>query len=131
MAKVLGNQQAQPKIDLSQAKDMNCKHCKNPYFIQAVMLKKISRFVTGTANDAVLPVDVLLCGNCGKPFEELLPKEFRKYDRLTPDQEENLKDKIFSNIEESNQNSKIGHDMGGSYNPTQTANTGSINYSII
>jgi 5-methylcytosine-specific restriction endonuclease McrA len=88
MAKVLGNQQAQPKIDLSQAKDMNCIHCNNSYFIQAVMVKKISRFVTGTANDAVLPVDVLLCGNCGKPFEELLPKEFRKHTKPTEEQEQ-------------------------------------------
>jgi transcription elongation factor Elf1 len=87
MAKVLGNQQ-QPKIDLSQAKDMNCIHCNNQYFIQAVMVKKISRFVTGTTNDAVLPVDVLLCGNCGKPFEELLPKEFRKYTQPEGDEKQ-------------------------------------------
>ena len=78
MAQVLGNQQAQPKIDLSQAKDMNCSKCNNQYFIQAVMVKKISRFVTGTTNDAILPIDVFLCGNCGQPMEELLPKEFRK-----------------------------------------------------
>jgi hypothetical protein len=90
MAKIVGNglptqgAGAQPKIDLSQAKDMNCIHCDNPYFIQAVMVKKISRFVTGTPNDAVLPVDVLLCGNCGQPLEDLLPKEFRKTPQVTP-----------------------------------------------
>jgi hypothetical protein len=78
MAQVLGNQQQAPKIDVSQAKDMNCSNCNNPYFIQAVMVKKISRFVTGTTNDAVLPIDVFLCGNCGQPLDELLPKEFRK-----------------------------------------------------
>ena len=86
MAQVLGNQQQQPKIDLSQAKDMNCPKCNNPYFIQAVMVKKISRFVTGTTNDAVLPIDVFLCGNCGQVMEELLPKEFRK--NSEPAQEE-------------------------------------------
>lgn len=101
MAKVLGNQQAQPKIDLSQAKDMNCIHCNNPYFIQAVMVKKISRFVTGTANDAVLPVDVLLCGNCGKPFEELLPKEFRKNQQPTPAQQEQMRQEFPANVEGS------------------------------
>lgn len=101
MAKVLGNQQAQPKIDLSQAKDMNCIHCNNQYFIQAVMVKKISRFVTGTANDAVLPVDVLLCGNCGKPFEELLPKEFRKHTTPSPEQEQKLREQLPANVEGS------------------------------
>ena len=88
MAQVLGNQKPQPKIDASQAKDMNCPHCNNPYFIQAVMVKKISRFVTGTTNDAVLPIDVFLCGNCGQPLEELLPKEFRKNQQPTPEKQE-------------------------------------------
>lgn len=67
-----------PKIDLSNARDMNCGSCNYPYFVQAVMVKRISKIVTGTPNDVVIPVDVLLCGNCGKPMEELLPKEFRK-----------------------------------------------------
>ena len=81
MAKILGNEGGipqQPRVDLSQAQDMNCPHCNYPYFIQAVMMKKISRFVANTAKDAVLPVDVLLCGNCGKPMDELLPAELRR-----------------------------------------------------
>jgi hypothetical protein len=81
MAQILGNQPGvpqQPRVDLSQAQDMNCPHCNYPYFIQAVMMKKISRFVANTAKDAVLPVDVLLCGNCGKPMDELLPAELRR-----------------------------------------------------
>ena len=90
MAKILNEQQQQQlqsRVDLSQAKDMNCIHCGGEYFINAVMVKKISRFVTGTANDAVLPVDVLLCGNCGKPLEELLPKEFRKHTQPSQEQQ--------------------------------------------
>lgn len=81
MAQILGNQPGvpqQPRVDLSQAQDMNCPHCNYPYFIQAVMIKRISRFVANTAKDAVLPVDVLLCGNCGKPMDELLPAELRR-----------------------------------------------------
>jgi DNA-directed RNA polymerase subunit RPC12/RpoP len=88
MAQILGNQPGvpqQPRVDLSQAQDMNCPHCNYPYFIQAVMMKKISRFVANTAKDAVLPVDVLLCGNCGKPLDELLPAELR---RQAPQQHE-------------------------------------------
>lgn len=90
MAQILGNQQApQPKVDLSQAQDMNCPDCNYPYFIQAVMVKKISRFVANTSKDAVLPVDVLLCGNCGKALDELLPAELR---RKTPQQTDSSKD---------------------------------------
>jgi hypothetical protein len=42
------------------------------------MVKKFSKFVTGTQNDAVIPVDILLCGNCGKPVDELIPHQLRK-----------------------------------------------------
>jgi hypothetical protein len=99
MAQILGGQQPQqPKIDLSQAQDLNCVHCGGEYFISAVMVKKISKFVTGTANDAVLPVDVLLCGNCGKPLEDLLPKEFRKHTTSSEPQSEQEEPKQESSL---------------------------------
>jgi hypothetical protein len=101
MATVLGNQAGQPKLDLSQAKDLNCIHCNYPYFIQAVMVKKFSRFITNTPNDAVIPVDVLLCGNCGKPMEDLLPKEFRKHTHPSPEQQEQMREQFPANVEGS------------------------------
>jgi len=104
MAQVLGNQKAAPKIDLSQAKDMNCPHCNNQYFIQAVMVKKISRFVTGTTQDAVLPIDVFLCGNCGQVLEDLLPREFRKNNQ---DQTEESKPSSQENTEQTPPKSNI------------------------
>lgn len=79
MAQILGNQQPQqPKLDWSQAQDFTCSHCGGEYFINAVMVKKFSKFVTGTSNDAVVPVDILLCGSCGKPVDELIPHQLRK-----------------------------------------------------
>ena len=79
MAQILGNQQPQqPKLDWSQAQDFTCSHCGGEYFINAVMVKKFSKFVTGTSNDAVVPVDILLCGSCGKPVDELIPQQLRK-----------------------------------------------------
>ena len=79
MAQILGNQQPQqPKLDWSQAQDFTCSNCGGEYFINAVMVKKFSKFVTGTSNDAVVPVDILLCGSCGKPVDELIPHQLRK-----------------------------------------------------
>jgi NADH:ubiquinone oxidoreductase subunit B-like Fe-S oxidoreductase len=79
MAQILGNQQPQqPSLDWSQAQDFTCSHCGGEYFINAVMVKKFSKFVTGTTNDAVVPVDILLCGSCGKPVDELIPHQLRK-----------------------------------------------------
>ncbi len=80
MAQILGNQQPpqQPRIDWSQAQDFNCSNCGGEYFIPAAVIKKFSKLVTGTAKDAIIPVDILICGNCGKPVDELIPIEIRK-----------------------------------------------------
>ena len=80
MAQILGNQQLppQPKIDWSQAQDFNCSNCGGEYFISAAIIKKSSKLVTGTTKDAVLPFDILICGSCGKPVDELIPAELRK-----------------------------------------------------
>ncbi len=80
MAQILGNQQSQPQfsLDWSQAQDFNCSNCGGEYFINAVTVKKFSKLVTGTPKDAIIPVDILLCGNCGKVVEELIPTELRK-----------------------------------------------------
>lgn len=78
MAQILGNQPPQPRLDWSQAQDFTCSHCGSEYFINAVMIKKFSKLVTGTPKDAVIPVDILMCGNCGKPVDELIPAEIRK-----------------------------------------------------
>jgi len=89
MAQILGNQQPQqPKLDWSQAQDFTCSHCGGEYFINAVMVKKFSKFVTGTSNDAVVPVDILLCGSCGKPVDELIPHQLRKKPQEQQEQQE-------------------------------------------
>jgi len=77
MAQILGNQQP-PKIDWSKAQDYNCSNCGGEYFISATIIKKFSRFVTGTTKDAIIPVDILICANCGKPVDELIPVEIKK-----------------------------------------------------
>jgi hypothetical protein len=39
--------------------------------------KKISRLVTGGPKDAVLPIQLYLCTQCGKALQELLPEELK------------------------------------------------------
>jgi hypothetical protein len=39
--------------------------------------KKVSRLITGGAKDAVLPIQLYLCTQCGKPLNELLPDEMK------------------------------------------------------
>jgi hypothetical protein len=45
--------------------------------------------VTGTPQDVVVPIEVLLCGNCGEVCEELLPEQMKALEQLDKQREEN------------------------------------------
>ena len=59
-------QKAQPQIDISKADTITCDDCGNASFIQAFFLKKISALMSPTGKEAVVPMQVFSCGNCGK-----------------------------------------------------------------
>ena len=80
MAQILGGANSQPnkpQIDFSKATEMECQECKGTVFIPANKFLKVSKIVTGTPNDAIIPVELYLCGDCGEINEELLPKELK------------------------------------------------------
>jgi DNA-directed RNA polymerase subunit RPC12/RpoP len=86
MAKIIGMNDGgglppqQPKIDLSKATEMKCQECGGTVFIPGTKFLKISKIVTGTPNDAIIPVELYLCGDCGEINKELLPKELQNKD---------------------------------------------------
>jgi len=49
----------------------------NQVFQEGVILRKVSRFITGTTEDGVIPVPVFFDVITGKVLVELLPKELR------------------------------------------------------
>ena len=64
-----GAQQVQ--VDLSKAETLKCDSCGNYLFIQANVIKRISAIMSPTGQEALVPVQVYSCGNCGK-----VPKMF-------------------------------------------------------
>jgi len=76
MADILGKQ---PQIDLKQAKEMVCTtdKCDGTVFIQGTKFLRVSRLVTGQAKDAIIPVELYLCGDCGEINTDLLPDELK------------------------------------------------------
>ena len=52
-----------------------CEECGHNVFQEGVLLRKISRFVTGTSQDALMPIPVFTCANCGHVNEEFMPKD--------------------------------------------------------
>ena len=49
----------------------------SPVWQEGVILRKVSRFVTGTSEDGVIPVPVFYDVKTGNVLVELLPKELR------------------------------------------------------
>ena len=65
-------QQAQVQVDLNQAETLKCKGCNNYVFLQSYILKRLSAIVSPTGEEALIPVQVYSCGNCGKVIEDTL-----------------------------------------------------------
>lgn len=67
----------QAKIDLGQSKPVVCGECGYDVFVDGAKFRKISKLITGTPQDIVVPIEVMLCGNCGEICEELLPEQMK------------------------------------------------------
>jgi hypothetical protein len=69
--------QQQPKmIPLEQTSEVRCE-CGGSTFSPAIKIRKISRLITGEAQDTIQPVEVFLCIECGEPLEEFLPEALK------------------------------------------------------
>ena len=53
------------QIDISKTDTITCENCGNASFIQAFFLKKISALMSPTGKEAIVPMQVFSCGNCG------------------------------------------------------------------
>jgi len=71
MAKRKPPQQIQQKVDLTKADTIKCDDCGNYLFITSHIIKRISAILSPTGQEALVPVQVYSCGNCGK-----VPKMF-------------------------------------------------------
>ena len=69
--------QQSPKIDLGKSTPVVCAHCGYDTFVDGAKFRKISKLITGTPQDVVVPIEVMLCGNCGEICEELLPEQMK------------------------------------------------------
>ena len=53
------------QLDISKTDTIVCEECGNASFIQAFFLKKISALMSPTGKEAIVPMQVFSCGNCG------------------------------------------------------------------
>ena len=63
---------AQVRVDLKDAETIKCKSCNNYLFITSFILKRLSALVSPNGQEALIPVQVYSCGNCGEVAEGFL-----------------------------------------------------------
>ena len=71
-------QQMNLNISLDKTKPIVCDKCEGQVFTDGVLLRKASRFITGTAQDALVPITVFACIKCGHVNDEFLPMQLRE-----------------------------------------------------
>jgi len=64
-----------PKIKPADMKPIVCANCGGLYFRQVLALNKVSKLLTGEAQDSVIPVPTFRCDDCGYIPEEFRPVE--------------------------------------------------------
>jgi uncharacterized Zn finger protein len=66
--------QMQMNVNLEDTTEITCEQCGSNVFNQGVMLRGISRFITGTQQDGVMPIPVFACIKCGHVNAQFLPR---------------------------------------------------------
>ena len=88
MKPIGGAKQPQQEIDINDTETIVCDECGNATFIQCFFLRRISPLMSPTGQEAMVPIQVYSCGNCGK-----VPKMFLEGAGLTgeePPKEDSL-----------------------------------------
>jgi len=70
-------QQMNLNITLDKTTPVTCDECGGETFQEVVLLRKASRFVTGTPQDALIPIPAFACIKCGNINQDLLPPQLR------------------------------------------------------
>lgn len=61
-----------PKINLKEQPTEKCEMCGSKYFREVVMLKRVSKLLTGSQEDTIVPFPTYICNTChhvNKEFE--------------------------------------------------------------
>ena len=62
-------------ITVDTTTEVVCEHCGSNTFTEGMFLRKASKFLTGQAQDSIIPVPTFICAQCGKVNEEFTIKQ--------------------------------------------------------
>jgi hypothetical protein len=70
-------QQMKLNISLDKTTAIVCEECGNQTFQEGLLIRKASKFLTGTAQDAIVPIPTFFCAKCGHTNNEFYPTELK------------------------------------------------------
>ena len=68
--------QDQVVVDINKTTEVKCK-CNNDVFVPGVIVRKISKFLTGGTKDSLFPIQIMICSKCSEPLEDTIPEELK------------------------------------------------------
>ena len=68
-------EQQQVNIDMTQTTEVKCENCGCDKFEQVIKMRRLSAILSPTGKEALIPMPVFACKNCGHINEEFLPQE--------------------------------------------------------
>ena len=68
--------QQQVRITLDKTQPTVCK-CGGQVFSEGVILRKVSRILTGQPEDGVMPIPAFYCVKCHEILQDMLPNEVK------------------------------------------------------
>jgi len=72
MDNLINTEKNLPRIDLKEQPTLICEECESKYFKEVVLIKKVSKLLTGSMEDTIVPFPTYRCDDCGhvnKDFE--------------------------------------------------------------
>jgi hypothetical protein len=73
----MSQEQLKMNVDIKQSTPIESAE-GNQIFQEAVVLRKLSKFLAGTSEDAVIPIAVFMDVQTGKILIEMLPKDLKE-----------------------------------------------------
>ena len=61
-------------VNLKDSEELVCEKCGGNVFEEKLMIRKISKFLTGQPQDSIMPIPVIACADCNHVNEMFRPK---------------------------------------------------------
>ena len=61
------------QLNIEDTESLKCDACGNYTFIKSYFIRRVSPLMSPTGQEAMIPIEVFACGNCGKVPDKMIP----------------------------------------------------------